>query len=91
MKAAMMDSDTLVKEVCAWVCERCEEVGIDGIEIKPDTDLLGSGVLDSLGFIDLVAFIEESTGIQLDLLEIDPDAFSRVQGLCKFALGTQSS
>ena len=85
----MMDVETLVKEVCAWAQDRCEEAGIDGVEITPDTDLLDSGVLDSLGFIELIVFIEESMGIELDLLELDTDDFSRVQGLCEFASNTQ--
>jgi acyl carrier protein len=90
MSTAIMDADTLVKEVCAWAHEHCEEAGISGIEIAPDTDLLGSGALDSLGFIDLIAFIEEAVGVELDLMEIEPDAFSRVQGLCEFALSART-
>ena len=86
-----MDSITLVNEVCAWVREHCEEAGRNGIEITADTDLLGSGALDSIAFIELIAFIEESAGVQLDLLEIDPNAFSRVEGLCEFALRSQAS
>ena len=91
MTAAEMTAAGLVAEVCAWVREQCEETGVTDVEISPDTDLLGSGILDSLGFIDLIAFIEESTGVQLDLMDIDPDAFSRVQGLCEFALASRSS
>jgi acyl carrier protein len=86
----MMNVETLVKEVCAWAREHCEDAGINGIEITPETDLLGSGALDSLGFIDLIAFIEASAGVELDLMEIDPDDFSRVQGLCEFALDARS-
>ena len=85
----MMDVAKLTSEVCAWVRDRCESEGLDGIEITPETDLLGSGAIDSLGFIDLIAFIEDSTGVTLDLMEIDPDAFSQIRGLCEFAVGSR--
>ncbi len=81
-----MDATGLARDVCSWVQEQVEDAGLDSTEITPETDLLGSGILDSLGFIELIAHIEELTGTQLDLLDIDPDAFPRVRGLCEFAL-----
>ena len=38
-----------------------------------DLDLRDSGVIDSLGFIELVAAIEDAFGIEVDLEAIDPD------------------
>lgn len=87
----MSDLDKLVEEVCGWVSDRCESEGNEGVEITPEADLLGTGALDSLGFIELVSFIEETTGVALDLMEIDPDSFSQIRGLCRFALASGSA
>jgi acyl carrier protein len=35
------------------------------VEVKPDDDLLQQGILDSLGILQLVAFIEQQFGIQV--------------------------
>lgn len=32
----------------------------NGIELTPDEDLLGSGLVDSMGMMKLIAFIEEA-------------------------------
>src|SRR5581483_3167121 len=39
------------------------------IEITPETELLGSGLLDSFGFLDLIVYIESNTGFQIDLAD----------------------
>jgi acyl carrier protein len=59
------------------------------LEVTPSTDLLSSGLLDSLAFVDLVAFLEERTGRTIDLAELDPAVFSNLAGLCgAFAEGS---
>lgn len=41
-------------------------------EAPDDLDLRASGMIDSLGFLELVAAIEEEYGIELDFEGIDP-------------------
>lgn len=55
-------------------------------EITPDTNLLQSGLLDSLGFVELIVFIETESGWQIDLTDVDPAEFCVVKGLCAVAL-----
>ena len=74
------DAELLISNVCTWVGERT------GTAVTPELDLLEAGVLDSLGFVELIAFIEEATGLQLDLLDIEPEEFATIQGLSRFAL-----
>lgn len=74
------DIDLLISKVCSWVADRSEA------QVTPDLDLLESGVLDSLGFVDLIRFIEEVTSLQVDLLDIEPEEFATIQGLCRFAM-----
>ena len=58
-------------------------------EISADTELLGTGILDSFGFIDLIVHIESKTGLHIDLADADPAEFSFVRGLCNLALKSQ--
>ena len=55
-------------------------------KITPDTELLGSGLLDSFDFLDLIVHIESKTGQKIDLAVADPSEFSIVRGLCRLAL-----
>ncbi|MGI9657825.1 MAG: phosphopantetheine-binding protein [Gaiellaceae bacterium] len=80
------DLAALLSSVTTWVEQKSAQLNGEQTSIGPQTDLLGDGLLDSLAFIELIAQIEEFTGRQLDLLEIDPDAFTTVDGLCRFAL-----
>jgi methoxymalonate biosynthesis acyl carrier protein len=41
----------------------------------PDEDVIDSGMLDSLGLIELLVEVEREFGIQLDLEELDIDDF----------------
>ena len=44
-------------------------------------DLVGSGVLDSLGFIELVNALEDAYGIEIQPTQIDPDAWRSVESI----------
>ena len=54
-------------------------------EIEPDTDLLTTGILDSMGFVELLIFMETEYGYKIDLLDADPAQFSTIKGLCELA------
>jgi len=47
--------------------------GEDPVNLTPTTALVSGGILDSLGTLDLVTFLEETFGIQLEAHEVDPD------------------
>ena len=61
------------------------------LQISPDTELLGSGLLDSFDFLDLIVHIEGKTGLQVDLADADPSEFAVVGGLCNLALKSQAA
>ena len=81
-----MQMEQLVENVGAWVKQKSSEIDGGKTEVTADTDLLGMGLLDSLGLIELVAFIEESTNRRIDLLDIDPEKFTTIRGLCQTAM-----
>lgn len=46
---------------------RLKRLGLDASDLGDDLDLVRTGVLDSLGFVDLIADLEQATGRQVDL------------------------
>ena len=48
-------------------------------------DLLDSGILDSLGVLELVTFLEEELGVLIVDDELVPENFSTVERLARFA------
>lgn len=54
-------------------------------ETVPDGfDLLREGVVDSLGFIELVSLIESETGMQIDFDDMDPEQLTVIGPLCRY-------
>jgi len=52
--------------------------------LTDDQSLLGSGIIDSLGVLDLVTFLERSFKIKVSDEELTPDNFASVQCLASF-------
>lgn len=84
-----MSQEQLQQLVIEWIRGNRRTSGED--EISADTELLGTGILDSFGFLDLIVHIESRTGFQIDLAEADPAEFAIVRGLCRLALKSQAA
>ncbi|MCB9166055.1 MAG: acyl carrier protein [Flavobacteriales bacterium] len=46
---------------------RAARIGLTANDLTPDLDLVRSGLLDSLAFVDLIANMEQELGVQVDL------------------------
>jgi acyl carrier protein len=55
-------------------------------EVTSETDLLESGLLDSLLLMDLIFHIEEVYGIRFDSDHVSPANFRRIVDIVKFVL-----
>ena len=53
--------------IAATLASRLQRLGLSDTDLLDDLDLVRSGVLDSLGFVDLIADLETTTGKQVDL------------------------
>jgi len=53
-------------------------------DLGPEEDLLSTGVLDSLGILRLVSFIEERFGIQVPDEDVVYENFSSISALAKY-------
>ena len=49
-----------------------------------DTDLLATGLLDSLGFVDLLLELERRFGMRVSLETIEPENFRSVANIAQF-------
>ena len=54
------------------------------IELSPEDDLLGSGLLDSMGVMRLVGFVEETFNIKIPPEDIIIDNFIDVKAITNY-------
>jgi acyl carrier protein len=73
----MMNEATLRSRLRAWIVERAR-VG-PAPELGDDTPLLTSGLLTSLDVAELVLFIEELRGEEIDSADLVPSAFASLE------------
>lgn len=52
--------------------------------LGPDEDLISTGMIDSLGIMKLVAFMEKTFGIKINNDEIVPENFQTLSALTEF-------
>lgn len=84
----MMRQDELNDLINEWVVKHRKD-GHNGATALPgDGDLFGSGALDSMGFAELLVHIESVVGKKVDLIDLDPNEFSSVNGLSKSLLNS---
>jgi acyl carrier protein len=81
----------LVQVVIDWVRDKQRSGSVPDGDITADTDLVASGLLDSLALIDLIASLEEQIGCKIDLTDVEPGEFCIVKGLCRITLQSQSN
>ena len=76
-----MENETKEK-VLEFMCTRFPAAR--GMSLEDESSLLDSGVIDSLGILDLVAFMEETFGIQASDEDLVPENFDSVSALVRF-------
>ena len=63
----------------------------DDETLSSDEPLLGSGIVDSLGIMRLVSFIEEEFGVEVPEEELVPEHFQTVNRLTAFVERLQAA
>jgi acyl carrier protein len=56
----------------------------DGASLSPDQDLLAAELIDSLGITELVGFLEDEYGIDVEDEDLTPENFRTVNGIASF-------
>lgn len=60
---------------------RLRDMRISGVEITGDLNMIDTGIINSMGFIELVADIEEEFAVDVDFEHYRPEELSTVTGL----------
>ena len=63
----------------------------DADTLDPEEPLLGSGILDSLGIMRLVSYIEEEFGVEVPEEDLVPEHFQTVNRLAAFVERLQTA
>jgi acyl carrier protein len=59
--------------------------------INLDEPLVSTGVIDSLGMLRLIGFLEEEMGVAIGDGEVTPDNFETLRKIAQFVEGKKSS
>jgi acyl carrier protein len=54
------------------------------MKVDDDASLLDAGIVDSLGVLDLVTFLEDAFGVKVEDEELNPENFESVAALVRF-------
>jgi len=56
----------------------------EGRPLRQDESLLGAGIIDSTGVLELISFLEERFGIKIDDDELLPENLDTIGNICGF-------
>ena len=75
----MSECDELKQQIAAFFSEH-----VNVIVPSPKTDLIETGILDSLKFVDLLLHLEQKFGIHIDMSDLDLDNFRSIEKIAEF-------
>jgi acyl carrier protein len=61
-----------------------------GVELSDSDDFLALGIIDSLGFVELVEEVQSRYALSIDDVEITEDNFGSIEAIAKFVAAKQS-
>lgn len=77
-----MTTDQVHELVTSFLQQRLQQEAPP--EIGGDTNLLTTGLIDSLGFLDLIVRFEQVSGKDIDLLEVEAEDIMTVRGIAEY-------
>jgi acyl carrier protein len=78
----------------ASLCDEIAAVFANGLRIEVpshETDLLATGLLDSLGFVDLLLALERRFGVRVAMETLEPDNFRSVAAIAEFIIAHRTA
>jgi acyl carrier protein len=63
----------------------------DGNGLSDSDALIETGVIDSLGIMKLIGFLEEKLSIQIDDMELTPENFASIEAITNLVQSKQAS
>ncbi len=81
-----MTRDQIIQNVKDYIL-RTWLPGEDPANLTPGTELLSSGILDSLATLELVTFLEQQYNVQLQAHEVDAATLGSLNQIADLVLG----
>jgi acyl carrier protein len=85
-----MSVESIEAQIIDFIRDKVSESELKSIASDGDFDLIASGLLSSLEFMELIASIEEKQGVEIDFEEHDPSAYTSIMGLANLAAKQES-
>lgn len=76
-----MDVKQKIKEFI--LTEICEDLGLDLQDIDDDKKLIEEGILDSLGILKLLSFLDEELNISIPAEKVNLENFENLNTICE--------
>lgn len=73
--------DTIYAATMDYLTERTLKEAGAPRELSMTTDAFGSGLLDSMAFVELMTAVETKAGIEIDFLLVDPEKLETIGDL----------
>jgi len=80
-----MSVEDIKTQIIDFIRDKMSESELNDILADGDLDLVSSGLLSSLEFMELIASIEEKQCVEIDFEEHDPSAYTSIRGLANLA------
>ena len=85
------DTENLRSEVRQYIVDFLQERWSDDLAVEDDTNLIVSGLVDSIGFIELLGDVEDHFGVEVDLDQYDPAEFTTLSTFTQCVADSQPS
>jgi acyl carrier protein len=79
-----LTAEALLAFVVAELDEPLRDAGLDPRDVGEDFDLLTSGVVDSLGMMELIMAVNDRFGLDVDFEGLDPEEFTVLGPLVRY-------
>jgi acyl carrier protein len=81
----------VVREVRAYIVEELVEGRVDAASLSEQMNLVEEEILDSLGIMSIVEFLEERFGVEIDPAEIEIDNFETLAAIANLVAEKQGN
>lgn len=78
-------NNEIMSYVLGHISGRFGDRTVESLSDDMDIDLVGSGIISSLDFIELISDIEQKYNIEIDFEKYDPSEFTTLSGLIMMA------
>ena len=85
-----LDKNAIETEIKAKIIEIAAQTGDDASELEPDEIIPATGLIDSTGLLELIAWYEKTYAIPLTQEEINIDNLGTLTRMAEFVLRKKS-